>query len=166
MSRRHLTFDCLGSTLAGTLDEASGKSGLLIVTGGNETRAGAFSSQAHLAAKIAAEGYSVMRFDRRGVGVGERLEAGGERATVAAVEVAQPAEGGEQVQRGGERRGVGVDAWSIGWGGRPERPRRREPKSTARWSCRRYNLGYSSCLGSRVGGALRPDQLESRHVVA
>ena len=76
MSRRHLTFDCLGSTLAGTLDEASGKSGLLIVTGGNETRAGAFSSQAHLAAKIAAEGYPVMRFDRRGVGDSEGVNMG------------------------------------------------------------------------------------------
>ena len=76
MSRRHLTFDCLGSTLAGTLGEASGKSGLLIVTGGNETRAGAFSSQAHLAAKIAAEGYPVMRFDRRGVGDSEGVNMG------------------------------------------------------------------------------------------
>lgn len=76
MSRRHLTFDCLGSTLAGTLDDASGKSGLLIVTGGNETRAGAFSSQAHLATKIAAEGHPVMRFDRRGVGDSEGVNMG------------------------------------------------------------------------------------------
>jgi exosortase A-associated hydrolase 1 len=38
------------------------------VTGGNETRAGAFSGQAQMAARIAATGYPVLRFDRRGVG--------------------------------------------------------------------------------------------------
>jgi len=46
MSRRHLTFTCKGEPLAGTLDDAPGKVGLLIVTGGNEIRAGAFSGQA------------------------------------------------------------------------------------------------------------------------
>lgn len=73
MSRRHLTFTCEGETLAGTLDDAPGKVGLLIVTGGNETRAGAFSGQAKLAHHIAANGYPVFRFDRRGVG-----DSGGE----------------------------------------------------------------------------------------
>ena len=67
-SRRHFAFDCAGSTLAATLDEAPGSTGLLLVTGGNETRAGAFSSQAQLAARISAAGYPVLRFDRRGVG--------------------------------------------------------------------------------------------------
>jgi exosortase A-associated hydrolase 1 len=76
MSRRHVAFDCFGSTLAGTIDEASGATGLLIVTGGNETRAGAFSSQAHLAARIAAAGHPVMRFDRRGVGDSEGVNMG------------------------------------------------------------------------------------------
>jgi exosortase A-associated hydrolase 1 len=76
MSRRHFAFDCLGSTLAGTIDEAPGATGLLIVTGGNETRAGAFSSQARLAAEIASAGYPVMRFDRRGVGDSEGVNMG------------------------------------------------------------------------------------------
>ncbi|MCB2066273.1 MAG: hydrolase 1, exosortase A system-associated [Erythrobacter sp.] len=68
MTRRHMLFACEGDTLAGTLDEAAGSSGLLIVSGGNEIRSGAFSGQARLAATIAAAGFPVFRFDRRGVG--------------------------------------------------------------------------------------------------
>ncbi len=68
MTRRHLTFACQGETLVATLDAAPGAVGLLIVTGGNEMRGGAFSGQAQLAARIAAAGYPVFRFDRRGVG--------------------------------------------------------------------------------------------------
>ncbi len=68
MSRQHLTFSCEGSILAATVDEAAGETGVLIVTGGNETRAGAFSGQSRLAARIAAAGYPVFRFDRRGTG--------------------------------------------------------------------------------------------------
>jgi exosortase A-associated hydrolase 1 len=73
---RHLTFDCGGSALAATLDEATGATGVLIVTGGNETRAGAFSSQADLAARISAAGHPVLRFDRRGVGDSEGVNMG------------------------------------------------------------------------------------------
>lgn len=68
MSRLHLTFACGGTTLAGTLDTAPGTSGLLIVSGGNEVRAGAFSGHARLSASLAAAGFPVFRFDRRGVG--------------------------------------------------------------------------------------------------
>jgi len=68
MSRRHLTFACEGETLAGTLDEAPGESGLLLVSGGNEVRSGAFSGQAQLAARVAAAGFPVLRYDRRGIG--------------------------------------------------------------------------------------------------
>lgn len=68
MSRLHLTFACEEITLAGTLDTAPGSSGLLIVSGGNEIRSGAFSGQAQLAARIARAGFPVFRFDRRGVG--------------------------------------------------------------------------------------------------
>lgn len=71
MSRRHFSFDCHGAALAATIDDAPGGTGLLIVTGGNETRAGAFASQAQLAAEIAGAGHPVMRFDRRGVGDSE-----------------------------------------------------------------------------------------------
>lgn len=76
MSRRHLTFECEGARLAGTLDEASGATGLLIVTGGNELRSGAWSGQAQLAARIASEGYPVFRFDRRGCGDSEGPNGG------------------------------------------------------------------------------------------
>ncbi len=68
MSRRHVTFGCGPDTLVGTIDEAAGTSGLLLVTGGNETRAGAFTSQAELAARLATTGHPVFRFDRRGTG--------------------------------------------------------------------------------------------------
>jgi exosortase A-associated hydrolase 1 len=68
VSRRHLPFACKGDTLVGTLDAAEGTSGLLIVSGGNEIRAGAFAGQAQLAARIAAAGHPVFRFDRRGIG--------------------------------------------------------------------------------------------------
>ncbi len=66
--RRHFQFPCSGEQLSGTVDEAISPVGLLIVSGGNEVRAGAFGGQAQLAAKIAASGFPVMRFDRRGVG--------------------------------------------------------------------------------------------------
>jgi len=68
MSRLALTFECQGCQLAGTLDTAPGKTGLLIISGGNELRSGAFSGQSQLAARIAASGFPVFRFDRRGVG--------------------------------------------------------------------------------------------------
>lgn len=68
MSRVHVHFNCEGSPLAGTLDSAPGNTGLLIVSGGNEVRSGAFSGQAQLAARVAAAGHPVFRFDRRGVG--------------------------------------------------------------------------------------------------
>jgi exosortase A-associated hydrolase 1 len=71
MSREPLLFDCEGSRLAGTLDTAPGASGLLIVSGGNEVRAGAWNGQALLAERIAAAGFPVFRFDRRGVGDSE-----------------------------------------------------------------------------------------------
>lgn len=68
MMRRHLAFACEGNTLVGTLDDAPGTTGLLLVTGGNETRAGAFAGQAQIAAQVATAGHPVFRFDRRGVG--------------------------------------------------------------------------------------------------
>jgi exosortase A-associated hydrolase 1 len=68
VTRRHLTFACAGDALAGTLDDAPGEAGLLLVSGGNEIRAGAFAGQAQLAARIAAAGFPVFRYDRRGIG--------------------------------------------------------------------------------------------------
>ena len=68
MTRRHLTFACAGEMLVGTLDEAAGPAGLLLVSGGNEIRSGTFAGQAQLAARIAAAGFPVFRYDRRGIG--------------------------------------------------------------------------------------------------
>ncbi|MEL0252278.1 MAG: hydrolase 1, exosortase A system-associated, partial [Novosphingobium sp.] len=77
MTRQHLTFVCDGETLVGTIDRetATHATGLLIVSGGNELRSGAWSGQAQLAARLAGEGYPVFRYDRRGVGdsTGENL---------------------------------------------------------------------------------------------
>lgn len=66
--RRLIAFPCAGETLVGTLDEAQGATGLLIVSGGNEIRCGAHRGMALLAARLAAAGKPVFRFDRRGIG--------------------------------------------------------------------------------------------------
>jgi exosortase A-associated hydrolase 1 len=70
MNRQAIMFACAGETLFGTLDmgSASGAVGLLLVSGGNEIRSGAWGGQAGLAARLAHQGVPVFRFDRRGVG--------------------------------------------------------------------------------------------------
>ncbi len=66
--RRLITFPCAGETLVGSLDTAAGSTGLLIVSGGNEIRCGAHRGMALLAEHVAAAGYPVFRYDRRGIG--------------------------------------------------------------------------------------------------
>jgi exosortase A-associated hydrolase 1 len=66
--RRLIAFPCAGETLLGTLDEAPGETGLLVVSGGNEIRIGAHRGMAMLAARLAEAGHPVFRFDRRGIG--------------------------------------------------------------------------------------------------
>ena len=66
--RRLITVRCADETLVGTLDEARGRVGLLIVSGGNEIRSGAHRGMTLLAARVAAAGFPVFRFDRRGIG--------------------------------------------------------------------------------------------------
>jgi exosortase A-associated hydrolase 1 len=74
---RELTnFPCDGDTLIGTLDDAPGATGLLIVSGGNELRCGAHRGMALLAADLAANGVPVFRFDRRGIGDSEGANHG------------------------------------------------------------------------------------------
>lgn len=81
MTRLSHTFGCGSLVLAGTLDTAPGTSGLMIVSGGNEIRAGAFGGQAELAARIARTGFPVFRFDRRGIGDSEGENRGFRHST-------------------------------------------------------------------------------------
>ena len=74
--RRMIDFECGGDRLAGTLDDARGKTGLLIVSGGNEIRSGAYSGQAAMARHFAELGFPVFRYDRRGVGDSEGINNG------------------------------------------------------------------------------------------
>lgn len=96
MSRHFHSFSCDGAGLAATLDAAPGTTGLLIVSGGNEIRAGAFGGQAALAARIAHAGFPVLRFDRRGIGdsegenLGFRHSASDLRAALAAFRTMMP----------------------------------------------------------------------------
>lgn len=66
--RRPLTFDCHGATLAGVLHPAAGDTGVVIVSGGVQTRAGSHRGFVDLADRLAAAGHPALRFDRRGVG--------------------------------------------------------------------------------------------------
>ena len=66
--RRLIVFPCADDSLVATLDEGSGQTGLLIVSGGNEIRCGAHRGMALLAARLAADGIPVLRYDRRGIG--------------------------------------------------------------------------------------------------
>ncbi|MFC3713853.1 hydrolase 1, exosortase A system-associated [Sphingoaurantiacus capsulatus] len=66
--RRPLTFTCEGATLAGMLHPADGETAVLIVPGGPQTRAGSHRGFVDLADRLAAAGYPVLRFDRRGLG--------------------------------------------------------------------------------------------------
>ena len=66
--RRLIAFPCAGETLIGSIDEADGTTGLLIVSGGNEIRSGAHRGMALLATALSARGVPVFRYDRRGVG--------------------------------------------------------------------------------------------------
>lgn len=74
--RHQLTFACDSAALAATLDAAPGTTGLLIVSGGNEVRSGAHRGMATLAQRVAAAGYPVFRFDRRGIGDSEGANGG------------------------------------------------------------------------------------------
>ncbi|WP_375382182.1 hydrolase 1, exosortase A system-associated [uncultured Sphingomonas sp.] len=88
--RRPLIVACDGDALVATLDEASGTTGLLIVSGGNEVRSGAHRGMALLAARLAGDGVPVLRFDRRGVGDSSGMNGGyaGSAADLAAAAAA------------------------------------------------------------------------------
>jgi len=88
--RSGLTFVCDGATLAATIDRASGTTGLLIVTGGRQTRIGPHRLMAELGRTLSASGIPVLRFDRRGVGDSEGTDPGwrGSRPDIAAATAA------------------------------------------------------------------------------
>lgn len=74
--RELIAFPCADDTLIGTLDDADGTTGLLIVSGGNELRCGAHRGMALLASELAAAGVPVFRFDRRGIGDSDGVNHG------------------------------------------------------------------------------------------
>ena len=80
--RRTVTFAIDGAAAFATLDDASGTTGLFIVSGGNEVRAGAHRGMALLADGVARAGFPVFRFDRRGVGDSEGENGGFEGCAV------------------------------------------------------------------------------------
>lgn len=74
--RRLLTFSCEGVSLGATLDEATGETGLLLVTGGSQTRIGSHRMYERLAKSLREQGIPCFRFDRRGVGDSEGDDPG------------------------------------------------------------------------------------------
>jgi exosortase A-associated hydrolase 1 len=71
--RRLLSFPCAGEELAASLAGAGGATGLLLVTGGSQTRIGSHRMYERLAKSLAELNYPCLRYDRRGVG-----DSGGE----------------------------------------------------------------------------------------
>ncbi|MET1110550.1 MAG: hydrolase 1, exosortase A system-associated [Allosphingosinicella sp.] len=69
--RRLLSFKCEGAALGASLDCADGETGLLLVTGGTQTRIGSHRMYERLAAALAGAGWPCLRYDRRGVGDSE-----------------------------------------------------------------------------------------------
>lgn len=84
--RSLLSFSCEGSRLGASLDAAAGTTGVLIVTGGTQTRIGSHRLFERLAQALAQAGYPCFRFDRRGIGDSEGADPGfrGNAADIAA----------------------------------------------------------------------------------
>jgi exosortase A-associated hydrolase 1 len=71
LMRRLLSFECEGAALGASLDAADGATGLLLVTGGTQTRIGSHRMYERLARSLAQAGWPCFRYDRRGVGDSE-----------------------------------------------------------------------------------------------
>ncbi len=106
--RRSLSFPCEGETLFATIDESAGPVGLLIVTGGQQTRIGPHRMMAKLARDLAEAGHPVFRFDRRGVGDSSGNDPGyiGSAQDIAAAVDAFKAE---------QPLGKALGAWPLRW---------------------------------------------------
>ena len=70
------TIDCAGLCLGASLDDGESSTGLLIVTGGSEIRAGPHRGLEQLARATSAAGFPTLRFDRRGIGDSEGVDPG------------------------------------------------------------------------------------------
>lgn len=66
--RSLLTFPCADEMLSGTLDGGERRVGVLLVTGGSQTRIGSHRMYERLAKTLSDNNYPCLRFDRRGVG--------------------------------------------------------------------------------------------------
>jgi exosortase A-associated hydrolase 1 len=71
--RELITIPCGDTHIAATIEPGSGPLGIVVVAGGTQIRIGAHRGFVQLGARLAAAGYPVIRFDRRGVG-----DSGGE----------------------------------------------------------------------------------------
>jgi exosortase A-associated hydrolase 1 len=78
--RTIVNFPCGTDSLSGAFDAADGTTGLLILSGGNEIRSGAYAGQAAIAQYFQALGYPVFRFDRCGIGDSEGHNRGFEHS--------------------------------------------------------------------------------------
>lgn len=93
---RHWFVPCEGDAIALSLHPAEGDAGVLIVPGGVQTRFGAHRGFRAIGTLLAAAGYPVLRFDRRGVGDSAGLDPGFRgsapdiAAALAAFRTAQP----------------------------------------------------------------------------
>src|SRR5437763_9939726 len=69
--RRLLSVDCGGAALGASLDDAAGSTGLLMVTGGTQTRIGSHRMYERLAKRLAEAGFPCLRYARRGAAASE-----------------------------------------------------------------------------------------------
>ena len=74
--RRLLSFACGKAELAASLDGKAGAAGLLMVTGGSQTRIGSHRMYERLAKTLGQNGFPCFRYDRRGVGDSEGEDPG------------------------------------------------------------------------------------------
>lgn len=73
---RPLPFAVGNATLLGAVEDAGGRTGVIIVTGGVQTRFGAHRGLKQLGQRLAARGYPVLRYERRGVGDSDGTDPG------------------------------------------------------------------------------------------
>lgn len=78
--RRLIAFSCEGAALAGSVDVGESATqrdmGVLLVIGGSQTRVGSHRMYERLSKALADQGYACFRYDRRGVGDSEGVDAG------------------------------------------------------------------------------------------